>query len=214
MTKSWYPHCGFLPILAYRALCIWLSFSASEYKRSSGMTVKASSNKPGFSYLVGVTDKTCSKLQNFTEALSCGRRGIIGNRRFIVDVVCVESENADCDGAGEAVRDLDCECCCWKSLNRLLRIKFSKSLESSVASKSAVVEPVGLCDLDIAAFLLTDALCKSLLLSNCDLLVQYGLPLFLCSLCISSCRKVRGQDSRPSGRLRRHSLALGVRLAR
>lgn len=77
------------------------------------MTVKASSNKPGFSYLVGVTDKTCSKLQNLTEALSCGRRGIIGSRLLIVDVVCVESEeSADCEGAGDAVRDLDCECCC------------------------------------------------------------------------------------------------------
>lgn len=121
------------------------------------MTVKASSNKPGFSYLVGVTDKTCSKLQNLTEALSCGRRGIIGNRLFNVDIVCVESvESVDCERAGDAVRDLDCQCCCWKSLNLLLRIKFSKSLDSSVASKLAIVDPIGRCDLAIASVLPPD----------------------------------------------------------
>lgn len=45
------------------------------------MTHSASSSRPGFSYLVGVTDSPFNKLKNFREAGSCGGEGIIGRPR-------------------------------------------------------------------------------------------------------------------------------------
>lgn len=57
---------------------IWLSSSASEYNLSSGIKARASSRRPGFSYLVGVTDRTWSRFRNFSEDGSCGGAGTIG----------------------------------------------------------------------------------------------------------------------------------------
>lgn len=112
--------------------------------------MRASSNNPGFSYFVGVTDNTCSKLQNLTDGASSGRRGIIGSLLdFLGFSSCVDSGErvVACEGAGEAVRDE--RDCCWKSLNLLVRIRFSNSLASSVASKLSIVlgDPEGRCDL-------------------------------------------------------------------
>lgn len=100
------------------------------------MTDNASSSRPGFSYRVGVTDNTWSKLANFKEAGSCGGEGKIG--RFLsdeggregcsagVDEACWAGEGGGggdrdgcggrcpgdrCDeGTGDCVRDLARDC--------------------------------------------------------------------------------------------------------
>lgn len=46
------------------------SSSAAEYILSIGMWVRASSSRPGFSYLVGVTDSVMSRFLNLSEAAS------------------------------------------------------------------------------------------------------------------------------------------------
>jgi hypothetical protein len=45
------------------------------------MTCRASSNRPGFSYLVGVNDKDMSRLRNFFDATSTGGDGTFGKLR-------------------------------------------------------------------------------------------------------------------------------------
>jgi hypothetical protein len=75
---------------------IWDSSSASEYKRSSGIALKASSNNPGFSYLVGVTDNPFSRLKNLSEAGSWGGDGMMGRPRSAGEVV---------DGLGDGFGD-------------------------------------------------------------------------------------------------------------
>lgn len=70
---------------------------------------------------------------------------MIGSRLAVVDCV-VACADKDCEGAGEAVRDLARDCC-WKSLNFLLLIRFSNSFAKSVRSKLSVLEdPEGRCD--------------------------------------------------------------------
>lgn len=51
--------------------------------RSNGMTCSASSNRPGFSYFVGVNAKEINRFRNFCEAESAGGDGIFG--RFLSD---------------------------------------------------------------------------------------------------------------------------------
>ena len=89
------------------------------------MTAKASSSRPGFSYLVGLTDSVWSRLRNFSEAASLGGESILG--RFFRNggyegVMCGLSEAArgacwdggrdDVEaclrGTGEPERDGDC----------------------------------------------------------------------------------------------------------
>lgn len=59
------------------------SSSASPYMRSSGIVCRASSNSPGFSYLVGVNDRLMRRLRNFCESRSvtAGAVGILGRCR-------------------------------------------------------------------------------------------------------------------------------------
>ena len=45
------------------------------------MTASASSNRPGFSYFVGLTDSMMSRLRNFSEAGSFGGEAILGKFR-------------------------------------------------------------------------------------------------------------------------------------
>lgn len=47
------------------------------------MQVNASSRRPGFSYLVGVTDKVKRRFRNFSDAASCGGEGTIGRLRYV-----------------------------------------------------------------------------------------------------------------------------------
>ena len=89
------------------------------------MTANASSSRPGFSYLVGLTDSVMRRLRNFSEDASWGGEAILG--RFFRNggyggVICGLSEaarGACCDGGrddvetglrgtGEPERDGDC----------------------------------------------------------------------------------------------------------
>ena len=88
------------------------------------MTAKASSNRPGFSYLVGLTDSVMSRLRNFREAASWGGEAILG--RFRNDGydggicglsegrrgACCEGDRDDVEvclpGPGEPDLDRDC----------------------------------------------------------------------------------------------------------
>lgn len=88
------------------------------------MTANASSSRPGFSYLVGLTESVMSRLRNFSEAGSWGGEAILG--RFRNDGydggICGLSEGrrgACCEGGrddveaclpgpGEPARDRDC----------------------------------------------------------------------------------------------------------
>jgi hypothetical protein len=45
------------------------------------MTCNASSNRPGFSYFVGVNDKEINRFRNFCDAESAGGEGILGKFR-------------------------------------------------------------------------------------------------------------------------------------
>lgn len=88
------------------------------------MTVKASSRRPGFSYLVGLTDIVISRLRNFSEAGSWGGQAIFGRfRNGGYDVgtcglseggrgACCEDGRDDVEvcleGPGEPDRDGDC----------------------------------------------------------------------------------------------------------
>ncbi len=45
------------------------------------MTCRASSNRPGFSYLVGVNDKEIKRFRNFCDCASAGGEGILGRVR-------------------------------------------------------------------------------------------------------------------------------------
>ena len=88
------------------------------------MTANASSNRPGFSYLVGLTDTVMSRLRNFREAASWGGEAILG--RFRNDGydggicglsdgrrgACCEGDRDDVEvclpGPGEPDLDRDC----------------------------------------------------------------------------------------------------------
>lgn len=58
-----------------------LSSCASPYILSNGSASNASSNRPGFSYFVGIDDKVMSKLRNFCDCESVGGVGTIGRFR-------------------------------------------------------------------------------------------------------------------------------------
>ena len=88
------------------------------------MTANASSSRPGFSYLVGLTDSVMSKFRNLCEAASWGGEAILGRFRNggYDGVICGLSEGARgacCEGGrddvetclrgtGEPERDEDC----------------------------------------------------------------------------------------------------------
>lgn len=127
ITQSWYPHSGLVGgfALAASTCSNWLSSSASLYIRSSGITANASSSRPGFSYLVGLTESVRSRLRNFSEAASWGGEAILGrvrNGRYdgATCEVSEDSRGACCEGGrddveaclpstGEPERDRDCE---------------------------------------------------------------------------------------------------------
>lgn len=87
------------------------------------MTCNASSNKPGFSYFVGVVDRVMSRFLNFCDSLSVAAGGVGIFGRFlsdeydggvepICDEGCVDDGPADAlgllddvPGAGEPCRD-------------------------------------------------------------------------------------------------------------
>lgn len=88
------------------------------------MTANASSNRPGFSYLVGLTDSVMSRLRNFREAASWGGEAILGRFRNdgydggICELsegrrgACCEGDRDDVEvclpGPGEPDLDRDC----------------------------------------------------------------------------------------------------------
>jgi len=121
MTQSWYPHSGFRPspILSACAWSTWLSSSASPYIRSSGITCSASSNNPGFSYFVGVSDREMRRFLNFCDCASAGGVGTLG--KLLSDAydggVAPSCEPLDVDG----LYPDDCDCCeCVEAARRLL----------------------------------------------------------------------------------------------
>ena len=80
MTQSWYPHTGFRPspMLSACACKSSLSSWASPYILSSGTASNASSNKPGFSYFVGINDRVINRFRNFCDCASVGGVGTLG----------------------------------------------------------------------------------------------------------------------------------------
>ncbi len=87
------------------------------------MTANASSSRPGFSYLVGLTDSVMSRLRNFREAASWGGEATLGRFRSDgYEGICGLSEGRRCTcceggrddveaclpGPGEPERDRDC----------------------------------------------------------------------------------------------------------
>jgi hypothetical protein len=55
-----------------------LSSWASPYILSSGSASNASSNRPGFSYFVGIDDNVINRFRNFCDCGSVGGVGILG----------------------------------------------------------------------------------------------------------------------------------------
>ena len=96
------------------------------------MTVRASSRRPGFSYVVGVIDKPSNILQNLADAWSCGGWGMIGSCRRDVEGGLDEEDVGLCMCIGEGECDRDR---CWRSLNLRMRINCSNCLVRSAASK-------------------------------------------------------------------------------
>ena len=112
------------------------------------MTANASSNRPGFSYFVGLTASVMSRFRNFSEAASWGGEAILG--RFRTDAYdsgtcglsegrwrgCCEGERDDVEaclpGAGEPDRDGDCAV---RVFNRCVLSSCSNWWVSSVALK-------------------------------------------------------------------------------
>ena len=64
------------------------------------MTQRASSSRPGFSYLVGVTDSPLSRLKNFNETASCGGEGMMGRPRRAGEDGCVDGRGEAATGGG------------------------------------------------------------------------------------------------------------------
>lgn len=112
------------------------------------MTANASSSRPGFSYLVGLTDNVMSRLRNFSEAGSWGGEAILGRFRndgydggiwgLSEDLwdACCEVDRDDVEaclpGAGEPERDRDCAV---RVFNRCVLKSCSNWLVKSVALK-------------------------------------------------------------------------------
>ena len=118
------------------------------------MTFKASSSRPGFSYLVGVTDKVCRRFRNLSDTASCGGDGTIGKLRndeydggkaadgrgesAVPD--CIRGEKAACDESegerlkGEGDEDRDARALSCRALSRLDRSNCSNCFDRSVAS--------------------------------------------------------------------------------
>lgn len=85
MTQSWYPHAA-LVLGPNDAASAWNrsdSSCASSYILCNGITLSASSNRPGFSHLQGVLESDKSMLRNRSDLLSVGGVGTVG--MFLID---------------------------------------------------------------------------------------------------------------------------------
>lgn len=73
--------------------------------RSRGMTWRASSRRPGFSYLVGVRERESKRFRNFCDCASAGGDGMRG--RFRNDEYDGNAEPLDVLGRGDGDADED-----------------------------------------------------------------------------------------------------------
>lgn len=109
--------------------------------------MRASSSRPGFSYLVGVTDNVNNKLRNLSDAASWGAHGTSGVFPYALYLggTCAGAGDELVGGKGDCVRvvlgagDLDALgalACSSNPFNLLVNNNCSNCLDKSPAEKS------------------------------------------------------------------------------